>query len=124
MSDKVNTLEQILDAASQLVQTRGYHAFSYADISEEVGIRKASIHYYFPSKSDLGKALVCRYRQNLNRQVENIARHTCGVDQQLQRYAQVFRDILRGAGPHDTGRICLCGVLAAEWQGLPKAVQE
>lgn len=124
MSDKATTLEQILDAASHLVQTRGYHAFSYADISEEVGIRKASIHYYFPSKTDLGKALVSRYRKDFGRKVEMIAHQTHGVDQQLQRYAQVFRDILRGAGPHDTGRICLCGVLAAEWQGLPEAVRE
>ena len=46
-----------MDSAQHLVQTRGYHAFSYADIAEEVGSRKASIHYYFPSKTDLGKAL-------------------------------------------------------------------
>lgn len=124
MLDKVNTREQILDAASQLVQTRGYHAFSYADISEEVGIRKASIHYYFPGKTDLGKALVSRYRENIRQKIEDIAYQNGGVGQQLQRYAQVFRDILRGAGPHDTGRICLCGVLAAEWQGLPEAVRE
>lgn len=124
MLDKLSTLDQILGAAGRLVQTRGYHAFSYADISEEVGIRKASIHYYFPSKADLGKALVSRYRKDFGRKVELIALQTLGRDQQLQRYAQVFRDILRGSGPQDAGRICLCGVLAAEWQGLPEGVQE
>lgn len=105
------------------MQTRGYHAFSYADISEEVGIRKASIHYYFPGKSDLGAALASRYREDFAVKVARIAAQTPGAGEQLQRYAQVFRDILRGAGPFDAGRICLCGVLAAEWQGLPPAVR-
>lgn len=123
MPDKPNMREQILDAASRLVQTRGFHAFSYADIALEVGIRKASIHYYFPSKTDLGTALVARYRETIARKAAQIVSQTPGADEQLQRYAQIFRDILRGAGPDNTGRICLCGTLAAEWQGLPEAVR-
>lgn len=123
MFDQSSTYERILDAASHLVQTRGYHAFSYADIADEVGIRKASIHYYFPGKTDLGVALVSRYRADFQRSVAQIACQTPGIDQQLQRYAQLFRNILRGTGPFDQGRICLCGALAAEWQGLPPAVR-
>ena len=56
-----DTGEQILDRAEALIQTRGYSAFSYQDISEALGIRKASIHYHFPSKTDLGIAVVDRY---------------------------------------------------------------
>ena len=50
------TAEDILDRAEALIQTRGYSAFSYQDISDTLGIRKASIHYHFPSKTDLGVA--------------------------------------------------------------------
>jgi len=53
-----DTAEQILDLAETLIQTRGYSAFSYQDIADSLGIRKASIHYHFPSKTDLGIAVV------------------------------------------------------------------
>src|SRR5580698_10432746 len=56
-----DTREEILDRAEALIQTRGYSAFSYQDISDSLGIRKASIHYHFPSKTDLGIAVVDRY---------------------------------------------------------------
>ena len=55
------TAGQILDLAETLIQTRGYSAFSYQDIADSLGIRKASIHYHFPSKADLGVAVVDRY---------------------------------------------------------------
>ena len=48
---KSETAEQILDLAETLIQTRGYSAFSYQDIADSLGIRKASIHYHFPSIS-------------------------------------------------------------------------
>jgi TetR/AcrR family transcriptional repressor of nem operon len=61
-TDSAGTADRILDVAERLIQTRGYHAFSYADVSEAVGIRKAGVHYHFPSKDDLGRAVAARYR--------------------------------------------------------------
>src|SRR5476649_763793 len=52
----------ILDVAEQLAQTRGYNGFSYADIAAELDVTKASLHYHFPSKAELGRALIERYR--------------------------------------------------------------
>jgi len=49
-----DTAERILDIAQDLIQRRGFNAFSYHDIAAPMGIRKASIHYHFPSKADLG----------------------------------------------------------------------
>jgi TetR/AcrR family transcriptional repressor of nem operon len=49
------TKTTLLDVAEELLLTRGYNGFSYNDIAEKVGIRKASIHYHFPSKSGLGE---------------------------------------------------------------------
>lgn len=54
--DHSATALEIIEAAQELAQTRGYNGFSYQDIAERVGIRTASIHYHFPSKGDLGKA--------------------------------------------------------------------
>src|SRR5436305_10719560 len=55
------TAKRILDIAQRLVQTRGFNNFSYADIAGELGITKASLHYHFPGKAELGQALVARY---------------------------------------------------------------
>ena len=53
--------ERILDIAERLAQTRGFNGFSYADIAEELAVTKASLHYHFRSKADLGQALIVRY---------------------------------------------------------------
>jgi AcrR family transcriptional regulator len=67
-----DTSEQILDIAQFLVQTRGFNAFSYADIASQLGIRNAAVHYHFRSKTDLGHALVVRYRQTFARALATI----------------------------------------------------
>ena len=58
---KANTATRILDVAERLVQTRGFNGFSYADIAAELGITKASLHYHFAGKAELGEALIVRY---------------------------------------------------------------
>jgi TetR/AcrR family transcriptional repressor of nem operon len=118
MMETSRTETQILDAAQSLIQLRGYHAFSYADIAEEVGIRKASIHYYFPGKSDLGREVVIRYRQAIRQHVQLMAAFSDGTEECLRGYAQIFRGIVR-----DGGRLCLCGALATDLERLPPALQ-
>ena len=56
---------QILEVATELVQTRGYSAFSYQDLSNRLGITKASIHHHFPSKGDLGRAVAEKYNTDV-----------------------------------------------------------
>ena len=67
------TAEQILDLAETLIQTRGYSAFSYQDIADALGIRKASIHYHFPSKADLGVAVINRYIDRFDAALTEVA---------------------------------------------------
>ena len=55
-------IEQVLDLAQSLIQLRGYNAMSYRNLADEIGVKTASIHYYFPTKEDLGLALLKRYR--------------------------------------------------------------
>lgn len=112
-----DTREQILDVAQELAQQRGFNAFSYRDIAAQVGIRGPSIHYYFPSKDDLGVALIERYRQRFGRQRAKIDRQE-SARARLRKYAQLFR-----ATAADAGKMCLCGMLAAEFGALPAALQ-
>ena len=57
------TRDRILDATQRLIQAQGFSGFSYADVAELIGIRKASIHHHFATKGDLAFALMVRYRE-------------------------------------------------------------
>jgi TetR/AcrR family transcriptional repressor of nem operon len=113
------TRSQILDVAEQLAQSRGFNAFSYRDIAQQVGIRPPSIHYHFASKDDLGVSLVERYRNNFAEGRTRIDRRAKSAGDRLRRFAGLFRNTLM----HEN-RICLCGMLSAEFATLTPAIQK
>jgi len=114
------TQNRILDSAMGLLQSRGYSAISYQDISDEVGIRKASIHYYYPSKGDLAEAVVHRYRGEVQ-DVIKASLEERGADYWglLDDYFHAY--LIFDEEPH---KICLCGSLAGEYPVLPQRVQQ
>ncbi|MBI3855131.1 MAG: TetR/AcrR family transcriptional regulator [Planctomycetes bacterium] len=112
------TASRILDIAERLVQTRGYNGFSYADISSELRLRNASVHYHFPLKSDLGRRLVARYRENFMAALAALERESGDARRRLRRYASLWARVLR-----DRDRMCLCGMMAADIATLPRAVR-
>ncbi|MCL6602205.1 MAG: TetR/AcrR family transcriptional regulator [Paenibacillus sp.] len=114
-----NTLDQILDTAQQLVQTLGYNAFSYADISKEVGIRKASIHYHFPNKADLGEALVTRYHNQFVAALTQIDEQTTNDLEKLREFTVLYK-----AGPAQDFRLCLGVMYSTDYITLPEKVQD
>lgn len=117
MSDA--TADRILDVATRLVQAVGYNGFSYADIADTVGIRKASIHHHFPSKSDLGRALLARYRERFLGALAEIDRSTTDPGERLRRYAALYTGVLK-----DEDRMCLCGMMAADFCSLERPLRE
>jgi AcrR family transcriptional regulator len=58
-----DTRQVIMDTAQAMVQAKGYNALSFRELAKAVGIKSASIHYYFPTKGDLGAALARRYTE-------------------------------------------------------------
>ena len=115
---KKSTREQILDVAERLVQTRGFNGFSYADVSAELAITKASLHYHFPGKADLGLALIERYIAVFGQELATIDASEESTATKFERYIAVFANVLQD------GRLCLCGMLAAEYQTIPEPMQE
>ncbi|MFI5038726.1 MAG: TetR/AcrR family transcriptional regulator [Solirubrobacterales bacterium] len=107
------TAERILDIAERLVQTRGFTNFSYADIAAELGITKASLHYHFPGKAELGQAVIARYGERFADALVEIDRTVPDARAKLEAYAGLYADVLRG------NRMCMCGVLAGEYETLP-----
>lgn len=116
---KTNAYEQILDIAEELVQKRGFNAFSYADIAEKIGIKKASIHYHFPSKSDLGKALMERHRINIENFLSNLSSSHADCKERLLAYLNaIFESTFKA-----NLKMCLGGMLAADVLTLDKDIQ-
>ena len=114
----MTTSQRILDIAERLVQTRGFNGFSYADIAEALKVTKASLHYHYPAKADLGKELIERYEKNFLAALEAIDAQARDARDKLRRYAGLYEGVLRG------DRMCLCGMLAAEWGTLPKPMRD
>lgn len=118
VSEPLDTFNRILDAAQELVQERGFNKMGHTDISRRLGIRNASIHYHFAKKAELGVALVYRYRRHLEAQLRNIDDVGVSPPEQLERYLAAYRAVV-----HPDGRICLCTVLAGDYNTLPEGMQ-
>lgn len=118
MSRSTTTADSILDCAQALITKGGYNGFSYADIAEVVGIRKASIHHHFPSKAELVRALISRYRADARDGFVQIESITSDPREQLALYIGYWeRCLLDGTAP-----ICICALLAGELPVLPTEI--
>jgi TetR/AcrR family transcriptional repressor of nem operon len=113
-----DTAARILDVAERLVQVQGFNAFSYADVAAEVQIRKASLHHHFPTKAALGQALITRYRSRFSRSLADIQVGSSDARARLKAYARLYGGVLRKR------RMCLCGVLAADFETLPGPMRQ
>ncbi len=116
---KPDTAEKILDTMQELIQVRGFNAISYQDIADRVAIRKASIHYHFPTKFCLGAAVIERYRRRLLALLAGAEAGADGYRAVLAAYLEPFGQFVEGGD-----KVCLCGALAGEFAALPKAMQE
>lgn len=111
------TSERILDIAERLVQTRGFSNFSYADIAKELAITTASLHYHFRGKAELGQALIARYAERFDDALRRIDDEASDPRAKLEAYAELYAGVLAGK------RMCMCGILAAEYQTLPQPMR-
>src|SRR5579864_1666918 len=118
LSAETSTAARALDVAEKLIQTRGYNGFSYADIAGELGITKATLHFHYATKERLGVRIIDRYRERFLEALGGIGNPTLTFPEQLVAYTKLYADTLRGQ------RMCLCGMLAAEYETLPSSMQE
>lgn len=109
--------DEILDAAEAMVRTGGYNAFSTRDVADAVGIKAASVHYYFPTKADIGVAVTERYTARFVQGLGDPERFHGKPREAVAYYTDAFRRALVS-----DGKLCLCAVLGAEIGGLPQEV--
>lgn len=112
-----STASRILDVGERLVQSRGYNAFSYADVAAELHVTKAALHYHFAGKAELGEALLSRYVARFTDALAAIDLEPTEAPRKLASYAELYLDVLQRQ------RMCLCGMLAAEFETLPEPMR-
>jgi TetR/AcrR family transcriptional repressor of nem operon len=113
-----DTRDRIMTAARLTVQDRGYNGLSFRELAKDVGIKSASIYHYFPTKGELGSALAARYTFDFLEYLDGLLAE--GLDQKtcIRKYTDVF-----GHTVQNDNRMCLGGMMAAEFKELPQEVR-
>jgi len=106
------TRENILELGESLIRSKGYNAFSYLDISSELGIKNAAIHYYFPLKENLGTSIVKTNIQRFEEMLENMKSHGYDELRQLETFIKIY------IKSHRENKLCIMGSLGPEFNTL------
>lgn len=111
-----NTKTKILNLAASLTQERGFGGFSYLDLADKIGIKAASIHYYFKSKDDLAAALV-EYTHDLHKLAFQ------SIDANFELPKERLEEIIKHFQQYVVNnQFCLCGMLVAELHSVSDRV--
>jgi len=113
------TSDAILACARSLIVAGGYNGFSYADIADVVGVRKASIHHHFPSKVDLVRTLVAQYREEAKAGMANLELRVSDPLEQLRFYIGYWEACIADA----SAPFCIGALLASQLPVLPEEVR-
>ncbi|MGQ7887293.1 TetR/AcrR family transcriptional regulator [Paenibacillus sp. WC2504] len=112
-----NRKTQIVDLALQLIREKGYVAISYDDLSKQLGVTKASIHYHFEKKEDLGLALMGKVQENLEQFLKLIKSSVMTVEEKLTLYFE------RQYAPLSSDEICPISSLQSDFASLPDVIR-
>ncbi len=118
MTQASNTREQIIDKAFQLMLQRGLNGFSYRDISEPLGVKNAAIHYHFPNKMDLVKALIDENHQVLRKGTAEFMAYGGPARPQLEGLFAFAMSQCKCGRP-----ICMVGALAIDYDDLSDEIK-
>ena len=114
---KRDVREAILVAAREAAMAYGYDGINFRDLAEAVGIKAASINYYFANKAILGEAVARRYWEDIARDLEAISTDAQSPMEALRQYPGIFRLSLER-----NNRMCLSSFMATEYDALPEQV--
>lgn len=114
----MNKKQEILKQAELKVRQGGYNNFSFRELATDVGIKSASVHYYFPTKADLGAELAAQYTDTFLMGLGDPVHGGKDLVHPVLRYVEAFRNALTV-----DKKMCLCGLFGAEIAGLPDKVR-
>lgn len=119
MSRQIDTKNQIMNIAENFLLDLGYNGFSYKDIASAMAIKNASIHYYFPQKTDLGVAIIQRAEKRFEKWTGLMADKNINYSRKLNEFFLIFKKYV------DCGQqVCLGGALETDFKTLPVPMQK
>ena len=104
----MDTQDLLITEAERLVRTRGFDAMSFADLATAADIRKASVHYHFPTKADLAAKMIARYRADVAKELDAIADAFVTSADRARGFLKLYSDAL-----HEGEAVCLCVAMSA-----------
>ncbi|MBP3962924.1 TetR/AcrR family transcriptional regulator [Paenibacillus lignilyticus] len=110
--------EQLLHLAESLIRQKGYTAFSYDDLSKHLGISKASIHYHFVKKEDLGLAVQEQIYQRLADFSSKMQQSEDSVEAKFVQFCNLQSEQLAD------NEICPISALQADFELLPETMRQ
>lgn len=113
-----NSKRTILNLAESLLQDRGFNGFSYANIASELGVKNAAIHYHYPTKEDLGRAVIKRYRDRFQLWINNARVKDLAPEAKLDWFLSIYTDMRA-----DKGKVCLVGAMESEFNSIPEGLR-
>jgi len=113
----MSKMDEIVDAAENMIRERGYNGFSFREIADAVGVKSASVHYHFPTKGDLGAVVAKTYTEKFIGSLGDPEAPTITPKKQIENYIDACRYAIV-----KQGKMCLCGMLGAEVAALPDEV--
>ena len=84
-----------------------------------VGVKSSSVHYHFPTKGDLAAAIAHQYANEADAGFDEVIESGADVKTCTKLYIKRWRAALE-----DCNRMCLCAIMAAEYDLLPLAVKK
>ena len=111
------TKSLIVKTAEELILSYGYQGFSYNDIASAINIRKASIHYHYPKKENLGIAFIRKYSRLFSLWGKRLG--PISNQEKLKAFCRMY-----GTLSNNCTRICPIGMVAADYHRMPQSIQE
>ncbi len=109
---------QITDLAMVNIREKGYLSFSYDDLAKALNVTKASIHYHFIKKEDLGLAICTRIEEGLIATYSNVTQMNTNSEEKL--WAFFFNRVAK----IENNEICPLSSLQADYNYLPDSMQK
>jgi len=114
----VTTRDKIVALTLPLIRKKSYSSFSYDDISRELKITKAAIHYHFEKKEDLGIAICEKAREAFTSCYENTLNEIRSKNGHPWRYIENVMKYLA------VDEICLVSSFQSDYENLPPQLKE
>ncbi len=108
--------EQIITEANTLLVEKGFNAFSYKTITEKIDIKTSSIHYHFPTKRDLGIAIIQKHQQAFEQTIAKTNGKTA-----LEKIGKLFLYYKRLVAEQ---KVCIVGALTSDINTLDEPLRQ